>query len=129
MFEKLGKALALLREIRNLSQAALARKAGIGKSQLSKYERGRELPKFDSLEKILKALEVSAHQFFYVFYFIDTASEMVERSEDRSLYSLLPPALLSSGTEKALFQVLSDLVHLSRCVFEEQVARSTKRDQ
>ena len=36
----------------------MARLAGIGKSQLSKYESGKELPKLDSLEKVLLVLNV-----------------------------------------------------------------------
>ena len=56
MFEHIGLALKVLRELKGVSQAGLARKAGIGKSQLSKYENGKDLPKFDSLEKVLAAL-------------------------------------------------------------------------
>src|ERR1700709_141250 len=65
MFQNLGKALALVRELRGKTQAQVARAAGVGKSQLSKYENGKELPKLDSLEKLLDALGVSAFDFFY----------------------------------------------------------------
>ena len=58
MFANLGRTLSLLQELRGKSQARVAREAGIGKSQLSKYENGKELPKLDSLEKVLNALEV-----------------------------------------------------------------------
>ena len=40
MFRNLGTTIRLLRELRGYSQAALARRAGMGKSQLSKYEQG-----------------------------------------------------------------------------------------
>ena len=50
MFANLGMTLSLLREIRGKSQSRVAREARIGKSQLSKYENGRELPKLDSPE-------------------------------------------------------------------------------
>src|SRR5688500_20336406 len=71
MFINLGRTLSLLRELRGKSQALIAREAGIGKSQLSKYENGKELPKLDSLEKVLKALEVGHFEFFYTLYLVD----------------------------------------------------------
>jgi transcriptional regulator with XRE-family HTH domain len=71
MFRNLGRTLALLRERKGRSQASVARQAKIGKSQLSKYERGRELPKLESLERILEALDSSYFVFFRVLEVID----------------------------------------------------------
>jgi transcriptional regulator with XRE-family HTH domain len=48
-----------------------ARQSGIGKSQLSKYENGRELPKLDSLEKVLTTLGVSHEGFSSTLATID----------------------------------------------------------
>ncbi len=128
MFRNIGRAIALLRELRDLSQAAVANRAGIGKSQLSKYESGKELPKFDSLEKVLAALDVSPHQFFYLFYLIDGSAAMLAKdSAGWPADSLLRPVLLTDSTDQALFQVLSDLVALSRCVFEEQALRAIRK--
>ena len=64
MFQNLGRTLVLLRERTGKSQAAIARTAGVGKSQLSKYENGKELPKLDSLERVLLALGVGSFDFF-----------------------------------------------------------------
>ena len=128
MFENLGRTIALLREFKHLSQAAVARRAGIGKSQLSKYEGGKELPRFDSLEKVLRVLEVSPHQFFYLFSLIDSSATMLSKGSDGwSADALTRPVLLTEATDKALFQVLSDLVTLSRCVFEEQALRVARK--
>lgn len=69
-FQHFGKALRVLRELRGMNQAQLARLAGIGKSQLSKYEGDKELPRLDSLERILTALKVSHLGFFYTLDFI-----------------------------------------------------------
>jgi len=41
MFENLGPILTFLRELRGYNQSKVARVAGVGKSQLSKYERGK----------------------------------------------------------------------------------------
>ncbi len=71
MFVNLGRTLSLLRELRGKSQAQVAREAGIGKSQLSKYENGKELPKLDSLEKVLGVLAVGQFEFFYTLYLVD----------------------------------------------------------
>jgi transcriptional regulator with XRE-family HTH domain len=71
MFGNLGRTLSLLRELRGKSQSRVAREARIGKSQLSKYENGKELPKLDSLEKILRVLKVDMFEFFYTLYLVD----------------------------------------------------------
>ena len=65
MFQNLGNTLALLRNLRRKSQAQIARDAGIGRSQLSKYENGTELPGLDSLSSILGALDMSIHEFLF----------------------------------------------------------------
>src|SRR6202035_1004691 len=71
MFANLGRTLSLLRELRGKSQSRVAREARIGKSQLSKYENGKELPKLDSLEKILRVLKVDMFEFFYTLSVVD----------------------------------------------------------
>jgi len=71
MFVNLGRTLSLLRELRGKSQTRVAREARIGKSQLSKYENGKELPKFETLEKILHVLKVDMFEFFYTLYLVD----------------------------------------------------------
>lgn len=141
MFTNLGRTLSLLRELRGKSQARVAREAGIGKSQLSKYENGKELPKLDSLEKVLNALKVGYFEFFYTLYMVDRrAAELGTPAEDdetgetagateegRSgdpLY--LPPlvkgeSVLAESTDQAFRQVFTDLLLLYRRVFEQVV--------
>lgn len=74
-FERLGLTLKVLRELSGLSQAALAQKARLGKSQLSKYESGRELPRLDSLGRLLDALDTTPLQLFYLHDLLDKASD------------------------------------------------------
>src|SRR6478672_2395396 len=90
MFNNLGRTLSLLRELRGKSQARVAREAGIGKSQLSKYENGKELPKLDSLEKVLNALKVGYFEFFYTLYLVDRRAADLGRAEERA--AAPPPA-------------------------------------
>jgi len=120
MFENLGKALGLLRELRGLSQAKTAKAAGIGKSQLSKYENSKELPKLDSLEKLLKVLGVGYFEFFYTLRFVD------DRATSRgSVHQIpmLPPEAHGSilhPTTQAIFQtVFADFFKLYSRVVEE----------
>ena len=134
MFTNLGRTLSLLRELRGKSQARVAREAGIGKSQLSKYENGKELPKLDSLEKVLNTLKVGYFEFFYTLYLVDRrAAELGPDLEDEiagagssedPLY--LPPlvkgeSVLAESTDQAFRQVFTDLLLLYRRVFEQVV--------
>jgi transcriptional regulator with XRE-family HTH domain len=142
MFMNLGKTLSLLRELRGKSQARVAREAGIGKSQLSKYENGKELPKLDSLEKVLKALGVGHFEFFYTLYMVDRRAEDLARGDGAAggasgelvaeqLY--IPPflrgnALLSQPMDQAFSQVFTDLFLLYRSIFEQIVLAGRSGD-
>jgi transcriptional regulator with XRE-family HTH domain len=156
MFVNLGRTLSLLRELRGKSQAQVAREAGIGKSQLSKYENGKELPKLDSLEKVLGVLEVGQFEFFYTLYLVDRraadlARDRVEESfRPGELAStagtagaagtgyleepmLMPPlfktqSLLEEPTDQAFTRIFADLLLLYRRVFE-QIVVTIDRDK
>jgi len=133
MFTNLGRTLSLLRELRGKSQARVAREAGIGKSQLSKYENGKELPKLDSLEKVLIALKVGYFEFFYTLHLVDRRASELEladngngreepHAEPLSMPSFLPGnTLLDDTTDQAFSQVFTDLLLLYRRVFEQMV--------
>ena len=88
MFGNLGRTLALLREMRGLSQLALSREARIGKSQLSKYENGRELPKLETLERVLAVLDVQPIRFFYTVAVLDG---LVDRMDGPAALPPPPP--------------------------------------
>jgi transcriptional regulator with XRE-family HTH domain len=132
MFTNLGRTLSLLRELRGKSQARVAREAGIGKSQLSKYENGKELPKLDSLEKVLIALKVSYFEFFYTLHLVDRRAsdlEPVENGDGEALGSEPLPlpsftpgkTLLDDTTDQAFSQVFTDLLLLYRRIFQQRV--------
>ncbi len=83
MFANLGPALRVARELRGMSQAEVARQAGIGKSQLSKYEQGKELPKLESLERVLAILNLGSLDFFYALHLLDRGADRPPESEPR----------------------------------------------
>lgn len=76
MFADLGRTLRDLREAAGLSQAELARKAGMGKSQISKYEGGKELPKLESLERLLAVLGTDPLTLFYTAHLLRHRAEI-----------------------------------------------------
>jgi transcriptional regulator with XRE-family HTH domain len=89
-FHNIGKALAILRQQKGLSQAELADSCGIGRSQVSRYESGKELMKLDTLEKILGELAVAPDDFFRFLGSLDPASapqgrRIPDRIDDRLL--------------------------------------------
>ena len=136
MFANLGRTLSLLRELRGKSQARVAREAGIGKSQLSKYENGKELPKLDSLEKVLIALKVGYFEFFYTLYLVDRRAADLDRNGDDVPFAreelvyaptLLNGNLLDDTTDQAFSQVFTDLLLLYRRVFEQMVLPGSQR--
>jgi transcriptional regulator with XRE-family HTH domain len=140
MFLHLGRTLSLLRELRGKSQAGVAREAGIGKSQLSKYENGKELPKLDSLEKVLKALKVGYFEFFYTLYLVDRRAADLGRADEeengrssgqplRMPHLLTGNTLLADTTDQAFSQVFTDLLLLYRRVFEQMVFPSAGRTE
>jgi transcriptional regulator with XRE-family HTH domain len=134
MFENLGTALALLRGVCKFSQAEAARRAGVGKSQLSKYENGKELPKLDSLERVLSVYGVGADGLFTVVRVLDgwTATAPPENMGEATLLSALPGTSFP-GVDQAFRVVLLDLLNLQRAMLEAllrpvAVARSPQEE-
>ena len=55
----LAMQIKAFRELRKLSQEALADKAGIHRVSLANIERGAKLPTLDTLERLSKALQIA----------------------------------------------------------------------
>ncbi|HEX3531210.1 MAG TPA: helix-turn-helix transcriptional regulator [Thermoanaerobaculia bacterium] len=134
MFGNLGQTLALLRELRGRSQAQVAREAGIGKSQLSKYESGKELPKLDSLGKVLTALDLGPVDLFSTLEMVDRrAASLTGKPEDPLAWlhggAELHSDLLSEAASQAFNEVMAGVLALHRTVLGEIVFRpaGTKR--
>jgi transcriptional regulator with XRE-family HTH domain len=126
MFDNLGRALYLIRDLRGKSQAEVAREAGIGKSQLSKYEGGRELPKLESLRKVLKVLGVAPFEFFYTMHLLDHEGEKLDLRRDAVEQSLSPlirsgGGLLSDQTDEAFQRIFREVLALYHHIFREKI--------
>jgi transcriptional regulator with XRE-family HTH domain len=90
MFKNIGPALRIIRQARGMSQSRLAIISKTGRSQLARYEAGRDLMKLDTLEKLLEALEVEPEQLFRFVRSLDESLSpeqpgVRERSEDPML--------------------------------------------
>ncbi len=59
-----GERLRILREMYNLSQRALAKKAGVTNGMISMIEQNRNSPSIATLKKILDAIPISFGEFF-----------------------------------------------------------------
>ena len=112
MFRHVGAAIRRVRELRGIDQIELSRKTGLGKSQISKYETGRDLPKLENLGKIIAALETTPQSFFRVVALLDEA-ESLDAPPAASLpeMGVLPPRVAESFRNLAALLVdLQDVV-------------------
>jgi len=120
MFGNLGRTLALLREMRGYSQLALSRKARIGKSQLSKYENGRELPKLETLEKVLAVLDVQPISFFYTVAMLDSLVDRLEQPAPELPPLPLPLTLLQPNLDELFSVTVEQFLRFYRLQIEVQ---------
>lgn len=95
---KLGLRIKELREKRGLTQLKLAEVLNMEASNLSKIERGVQIPKEESLEKIAKVFEVDIKDLFdyehlsdrkIIIEKINTLLENLEDGELRKYYKIL----------------------------------------
>ena len=123
MFGNVGRTLALLRETRGYSQLALSREARIGKSQLSRYENGRELPKLETLERVLAVLDVPPIRFFYTVAVLDS---LVGRDPAAEMPPLpLPLTLLQPDLDEVFSVTVGQFFRMVRLRTEVQARLET----
>jgi transcriptional regulator with XRE-family HTH domain len=121
MFAWLGDSLMLLRRLRGKSQAEVARQAGIGESQLSRYESGRELPKLDSLEKVLDSLGVTCLEFSCTLAILQTRARRLAEGDQGGedlAWLLIDHGPFTRSTEEVFGRVLADLLKLHAMVVQ-----------
>lgn len=124
MFGNLGRTLALLREMRGYSQLALSREARIGKSQLSKYENGRELPKLETLERVLSVLGVQPISFFYTVAMLDSLAGRLDEPADVPPLPM-PLTLLQPNLDELFSVTVGQFLRMYRLQTEVQARLET----
>ena len=109
MFDRLGETFIVLRMLRGLSQAELARRAGIRPNQVSRYETGQVLPQLGQLEKILGALDVGLAELLFAMGHLDRTARLLD---DRGK---LPGEAIARDAVQHYWQEVTDLhLRLSR---------------
>jgi transcriptional regulator with XRE-family HTH domain len=123
MFGHLGLTITVLRGLRRKTQAQVAREAGIGKSQLSKYENGKELPKLDSLAKILTVLDVTPLGLFYLQDLLDRRGRAVDGERASGKINISPDdlSLLSSRAQQRMRALIDMVFSLQEALLEERL--------
>jgi transcriptional regulator with XRE-family HTH domain len=130
MFKHFGPTLALLRNLRSKSQGQIARETGIGKSQLSKYENGRELPKLESLGRLLQTLDVTLLGFAYTLALVQHRAQQLAPGAARAaieepMLLLAGQGLLAEPLDNALGGLVRDLTRLHRHCLETVLFKET----
>ncbi|HWN41137.1 MAG TPA: helix-turn-helix transcriptional regulator [Thermoanaerobaculia bacterium] len=120
MFGNFGRTLALLREMRGYSQLALSREARIGKSQLSKYENGRELPKLETLERVLSVLDIQPISFFYTVAMLDSLAGRLDDPATELPPLPLPLTLLQPNLDELFSVTVGQFLRMYRLQTEVQ---------
>jgi transcriptional regulator with XRE-family HTH domain len=123
MFGHLGLTIMVLRGLRRKTQAQVAREAGIGKSQLSKYENGKELPKLDSLAKILTVLDVTPLGLFYLQDLLDRRGKAVDGGRASGEINISPDdlSLLSSRTQQRMRALIDAVLSFQEALLQEKL--------
>ena len=80
MTDDIGSRLKLVRQIFNLTQRELARRAGVTNGSISLIEQNRVSPSISSLKKILDGIPLSVVDFFTLNF--STSNEVFFTSED-----------------------------------------------
>lgn len=111
-FRNLGLALVVVRQLSGQTQDALAGQAGFSKSQLSKYEKGKNLPKLESLERVLEVLGLTPWAFFKVMDMLDAMSNGMDGEGLEVVKGLIPEgifrAMVTSEKEELICGVIKD---------------------
>jgi transcriptional regulator with XRE-family HTH domain len=91
----LGLALLVLRRSRGLNCEAVASAAAVTRSNLSRYETGRGMPRHETLLRLLKALDVQPDVFYRTLRHIELAiaggGQDAESDEGADEDGTLPP--------------------------------------
>ena len=124
-FAELGRALRILRDRAKLSITVLAGQAEMGKSQLSKYETGVELPKLETLARLLDALEVEPLGLFHLMH--QLSREQPGDSLKADLLFANAGRLLETRESESFRRLLESVFELHSAVVEGRLRTPLER--
>jgi transcriptional regulator with XRE-family HTH domain len=118
-FRQLGLALQIVRHRSGLSIEQFRKRAGVGKSQMSKYENGKEFPKLETLTRILGALGVEPIWFFYLMHQLSREQPLESLRVDLLLLRGGLDVAMSSNAREGFRRIFASLLDLHAQVVEE----------
>jgi transcriptional regulator with XRE-family HTH domain len=108
----IGDRIRLIRTERGLSIEELAEKADVNTTNLGRIERGETIPKLDSIEKIINALDIT---FEELFKHIQTTTETTNGENDNNIALLINRLNNLNPSEQkevlSLFDILFRLIN------------------
>lgn len=113
---EVGAALRLLRERARMSQDQLAKAAGIGGAQVSRYERGFRAPQLGTLDALLTGLGASLHDLADA---LDQVNGRTNRVSESVIAERLP------GYSATVYRTLADI--LERMEVLERATETSRR--
>lgn len=127
-FRNFGVTLALLRDLEGKTVAQVARESGTGKSQVSKYENGQELPKLETLARILPVLDVSPLGFFFALAVVDDLEAKRRAGINDLPVPPVLPLLRPGGADAAFAQLVSGFLQFYRLTHLDLLGRTLPFD-
>lgn len=101
------------RKNKGMTQAEVAKKAGISEISIRKYESGERKPKLETIRKIAAALDVhigSLTENWAEFSQEEIKKDLILNNKSRPLNALIPePIQTQSATEKILLKMIREL--------------------
>lgn len=108
----IGENIRKIRREKGLTQKQLGELCGINESNIGKYERGKQDPKTETLNKIAKALSVDVTEFYTGGKVLDATKNMVS-FDSRKISDAIIQALYSSVDDVYLENLLTYFLKLN----------------
>lgn len=106
----IGRRIRARRDELNFTQAELAEKAGLGRSSIAQYERGRTRPRAGELESLARAMDISVDELLTGRKSGSAAYQLTNiEPEQEVLGSIIKHPIFSSKVRKAFHEFLMAL--------------------
>ena len=119
-FSQFGLALQVLRHKSGLSIDQFGKRAGIGKSQMSKYENGKQLPNLETVARILDALQVEPLWLFYLMHQLSREQPLDSLTVDLLLLRDDVGFTMSRSEREAFLRIFAGVLDLHAIVAAER---------
>jgi transcriptional regulator with XRE-family HTH domain len=119
-FRQLGLALQIVRHKSGLTITQFGKRARVGKSQMSKYENGKDFPRLETLTRILDSLEIEPIRFFYLMYQLSREQPVESLGVDLLLLRGGLGVSMSRSASEGFRRLLAGVLDLHALLAEER---------